>query len=478
VKRLALLLVCAAALAVPVAAEAHPLGNFTINRYSELDLAGNRIYVLYVLDMAEIPTFQARQSGPVDAAAYARRIAAGARVTVDGHAATLVPVEHELAFPPGQGGLQTMRLEVLLAGPKLTGRSSVSYRDGNYAGRIGWKEVVARAYGGGRLSGSTVRSASISDRLLAYPKSLLQSPLDETTAAASAAPGPAATAPPALLDPKLLDQRVGVRAIADSGFAKLIVHGRLDVWFVLASLGIAFFWGAAHALSPGHGKSVVAAYLVGARGTPRHALFLGATVTATHTIGVFALGLVTLSLSQFILPDDLFPWLNLVSALLVVGVGVSVLRWRVREWRRPTHGRHHHGQAHDHHHHGHAHVHPHPGDGHDHDGRHPHDPALGVRRLLGIGISGGIIPCPTALVVLLAAISLHRIGFGLLLILAFSLGLAAAMSGVGLLAVSAKKVFRRVDFESGLVRLLPGLSAVVVLALGLVMTARALPHVT
>ena len=232
---------------------------------------------------------------------------------------------------------------------------------------------------------------------------------------------------------------------------------------MLLSLLIAMFWGAAHAFSPGHGKSIVAAYLVGSRGTPRHAVFLGLTVTVTHTIGVFALGLVTLSLSQFIVPDQLFPWLNLVSALLIVAVGVSVLRWRVREWRKKD-------AQHDHHHgHGHSHGHGH---------HHTHDHALSARRLLGIGISGGIVPCPTALVVLLAAISLHRVGYGLVLILAFSLGLAGAMTTIGVIAVSAKRVFRRVDFDGGLIRLLPAISALVVLGLGLAMTLRALPKVT
>jgi nickel/cobalt transporter (NicO) family protein len=187
-------------------------------------------------------------------------------------------------------------------------------------------------------------------------------------------------------------------------------------------------------------------------------------VTVTHTIGVFALGLVTLSLSAFVVPDHLYPWLNLVSALLIVGVGVSVLRWRVREWRK----RDRHGHGHDHHH----------GHGRHHAHEHPHDYALSLRRLLGIGVSGGIVPCPTALVVLLAAISLHRVGYGLILILAFSAGLAAAMTGIGLLAVTAKRAFARVDFGGGLIRLLPAISAVVVLALGLAMTVRALPHVT
>jgi nickel/cobalt exporter len=452
VKRVVVVLAALAALAAPFAASAHPLGNFTVNRYSELDGAGNRVYVLYVLDLAEIPTFQQRGTA---AAAYVRRIAANVHLTVDGAPTRLVPVAHRLAFPPGQGGLNTTRLEVLLAGPKLTGSGRLAYRDENYADRIGWKEVVVSPSAGARVGESTAPAHSTSNRLLAYPKDLLRSPLDVTSATAVVSPGPGAGAPPALLSGKLLDRRAAVRAVSDSGFAKLIGHGRPGGWFLLASLAIAFFWGAAHALSPGHGKSIITAYLVGSRGTARHALLLGGTVTVTHTIGVFALGLVTLSLSQFIVPEDLYPWLNLVSALLIVGVGLSVLRWRVREWR--------HQHAHDHGHH------------HDHD--HDHDPALGTRRLLGIGISGGIVPCPTALVVLLAAISLHQVGYGLVLIVAFSLGLATTMSGLGLLAVAAKGVFGRVDLGGRAVRLLPAASAVVVLGLGLAMTLRALPHV-
>ena len=207
------------------------------------------------------------------------------------------------------------------------------------------------------------------------------------------------------------------------------------------------FWGAAHALSPGHGKTIVTAYLVGQRGTPKHAALLGLIVTATHTVGVFALGLVTLALSQFIVPDRLYPWLNLVSGLLVVGIGASVLRTR---WRRRRH-----------HHHHHHHEHP-----------------TSFRSLLAVGVSGGLLPCPSALVVLLAAISLHRVAFGLLLIVAFSAGLALSITGVGLAAVVARSAFRRATFEGPLVRLLPAASALVILAAGLAMTLRAVPKVS
>jgi nickel/cobalt transporter (NicO) family protein len=433
------------ALLAPLAAKAHPLGNFTINTFSRVEVSGHRVYVRYVLDLAEIPTFQARQAGGIDPAEYARRLADGAHLRVDGHRPRLVPIAHALAFPQGAGGLRTTRLEVILRGPRVAGTSRVSYRDTNYAERLGWREIVVGA-----------RAKSRSDELRAYPKDLLESPLHVTSLSATLAP--TGDPPPALTRGRALE---APDRVADGGFASLIARDHLSAGFMLLSLAIAMFWGAAHALSPGHGKSIVAAYLVGSRGTPRHAVFLGLTVTVTHTIGVFALGLVTLSLSEFIVPDQLYQWLNLVSALLIVGVGVSVLRWRVREWRRR--------EGHDHHHHSHGHVHDH---------HHAHDHALSARRLLGIGISGGIVPCPTALVVLLAAISLHRVGYGLVLIVAFSLGLAAAMTAIGIIAVSAKRVFRRVDFDGGLIRLLPAVSALVVLGLGLAMTVRALPKVT
>jgi nickel/cobalt exporter len=456
-------------LLVPLTARAHPLGNFTINHYSRIEPSGDRLYVLYVLDLAEIPTFQAKPQVQADGeAAYASRltrtIAQHLELTVGGRRATLAPLRHVLAFPPGQAGLRTTRLEIVFAGPRLQGKSAIVYHDNNYRGRIGWREIVVRPAHGANVLSASAPSKSVSDELLSYPKNLLQSPLDVASARTSIEPGSTPGIAPTLLPRNVLEQRVAVRAVADGGFASLIARDHLSVGFVLVSLLIAMFWGAAHAFSPGHGKSIVAAYLVGSRGTPRHAVFLGLTVTVTHTIGVFALGLITLSLSAFIVPDHLYPWLNLVSALLIVAVGISVLRWRVREWRKQD-GSHLHGHSH-----GHGNHHHH----HDHE----HDQALSARRLLGIGISGGIIPCPTALVVLLAAISLHRVGYGLVLILAFSVGLAAAMTAIGIVAVSAKRVFERVDFNGRLIKLLPAISALVVLGLGLAMTVRALPHVT
>jgi nickel/cobalt exporter len=429
-KRLVFLAVAVAALAWPALALAHPLGNFTINRFSRIEVSGPRLYVRYVLDMAEIPTYQA---GRIDQRAYAQRIAENAHLSVDGRQVALVPLRSALAHPRGAAGLRTTRLEVILAGPLLHGRVSVSYHDNNYRGRIGWKEIVV---------GEATRS--ISHELRAYPKDLLQSPLDTSSASASLAPGPGPDVPPAISSGASLE---APDRIADPGFASLVGRSHLSALVILASLAAALFWGAAHALSPGHGKTIVTAYLVGQRGTPRQAVLLGLVVTVTHTIGVFALGVVTLALSQLIVPDTLYPWLNLVSGLLVVGIGATVLRARLRRGRRHHHRHHDHGP-----------------------------PSL--RSLLAVGVSGGLLPCPSALVVLLAAISLHRIAFGLVLIVAFSAGLALTITGIGLAAVLARNTFRRVGFDGPLVRLLPAASALVILAAGLAMTVKALPKVS
>ncbi len=437
-RRLVLLVSAAAFLALPALAAAHPLGNFTVNRFSRIESSGPRLYVHYVLDLAEIPTFQA---GRIDVRAYAKRIARNAHLVVDGRKAQLVPVRSALAHPVGAGGLHTTRLEVVLAGPILHGRAFVVYHDNNYRDRIGWKEIVV---------GASTRSAS--DELRAYPKDLLQSPLDTSSVTARLQPGDGPDIAPSLSRGKSLE---APDRIADAGFASLVGRSHLSALVILASLAAALFWGAAHALSPGHGKTIVTAYLVGQRGTPRHAALLGLIVTITHTIGVFALGLVTLALSQFVVPDRLYPWLNLASGLLVVGIGASVFLARWRHRRSHAHGHH------DHHH------------GHTEGSEGP-----SFRSLLAVGVSGGLLPCPSALVVLLAAISLHRVAFGLLLILAFSAGLALSITGIGLVAVLARRAFRRLSFDGPLIRLLPAASALVILAAGLAMTVHAVPKVS
>jgi nickel/cobalt transporter (NicO) family protein len=444
-----------ATLLAPAAAAAHPLGNFTVNRFSAIEASGGRLYVKQVLDLAEIPTFQ--EGDRVRSPGFARDLAGQLRLTVDGRHARLRLLDYTTELRAGAGGLKTLRLEAIYdAGP---GGGSLEFRDTSFASRIGWRELVVRAERGARIDSASVPAKSVSDELRAYPQDLLSDPLDVRAATALVQPGSGPGTPPAIGDGQAATHGSG-------GFESLIDHEELGLGFVLLAIVVAAFWGAAHALTPGHGKAIIAAYLVGSRGTPRHALLLGLIVTVTHTAGVFALGIVTLALSELFVPEQLYPWLNLVSALLVVAVGVTVLRLRVREWGRPRahhHHDHHHGDGRHHHHHDHDHV-PAPGSG--------------LRGLIAVGVSGGLLPCPTALVVLLAAISLHRIAFGLLLIVAFSLGLASVISGIGLLAVTAKRLFSRVSFDGPIVRALPALSALVVLTLGVAMTLRSLPTIT
>ncbi|HKX47955.1 MAG TPA: sulfite exporter TauE/SafE family protein [Gaiellaceae bacterium] len=448
-KRLAALLVAGAALLLPALASAHPLGNFTVNRYAGIEIAGSDVYVRYALDLAEIPTYQL--GSEIRRPGYPAALAQDLVLTLDGRRVPLRVVEHRAVSRPGAGGLRTLRLDVVY---RARGEgATLEFRDASFPGRIGWREVTVSARDGGRVIASDVPATSPSVVLRKYPSDLLRSPLDTRAASARIELGSKAAAAPTI-------DGVAAPRHAEGGFEALIEERDLSIGVLLVSLLIAAFWGAAHALTPGHGKAMVAAYLVGTRGTPRHALMLGGTVTIAHTAGVFALGFVTLGLSAFIVPEQLYPWLTLVSGLLVVLVGASVLRQRLR------------ARGHVHQHHDHDHHHEH---GHDH--HHDHDDALTSKGILGVGIAAGLLPCPSALVVLLSAIALHRIGLGLALIVAFSLGLAATITSIGLVAVFARRTFSRLSLDGPLVRALPAASAALILAVGLVITARALPGV-
>ncbi|MCI0635130.1 MAG: sulfite exporter TauE/SafE family protein [Actinobacteria bacterium] len=455
-RRLAVFVVVAlTTLALPSLASAHPLGNFTVNRYAGIEIAGSEIYVRYALDLAEIPTYQlgatVRQPG------YAARLSRQLVLSLDGRRVPLSVVEQRVTSRPGAGGLKTLRLDVVYRASSK-GRE-LAFEDTAFPGRIGWREVTVSAREGARLVETSVPAVSESDVLRAYPKDLLRSPLEVSSATASFEPGDRAGAPPALAKAVVPEHTGG-------GFEALIEQGELSLGLLLLSFLIAAFWGAAHALTPGHGKALVAAYLVGTRGTPRHALMLGGTVTIAHTAGVFALGFVTLALSQFILPEQLYPWLTLVSGLLVVAVGAGVLRQRLRSRSA--------GKDHHHHHADHRHPHDH---GHDEGHDHHHDDRLTSKGILGVGIAAGLLPCPSALVVLLSAIALHRVGLGLALIVAFSIGLAATITAIGLVAVLAQRTFGRLSLNGRVVRALPAVSAALILAVGVLITARAIPGV-
>jgi ABC-type nickel/cobalt efflux system permease component RcnA len=452
VKRFALVLVAAAAAMLFAGrAGAHPLGNFTINRYAGIEVDGAEVYVRYALDVAEIPTYQL---GPeIRRPGYAARFARNLILTLDGRRVPLRVVDHRTTTRPGAGGLDTLRLDVIY---RALGRgTTLSFEDTSFADRIGWREVTISGRDGGKVVSADVPATSSSDELRAYPSDLLRSPLSVTSAEATVSLGSSPGSAPTI-------GAVGAPH-ARGGFESLVAQGELSIGVLLLSLLIAAFWGAAHALTPGHGKAMVAAYLVGTKGTPRHAVLLGGTVTAAHTAGVFALGFVTLGLSAFIVPEQLYPWLTLVSGMLVVVVGASVLRQRLRS--RPHAPDHHHHHDHDHHH------------DHQHHHDHGHEDALTSKGILGVGVAAGLLPCPSALVVLLSAIALHRIVLGLALIVAFSLGLAATITAIGLVAVLARRTFGRVSLDGTVVRALPAVSAALILVVGLVITARALPGV-
>ena len=489
----------------PARAEAHPLGNFTVNQYSRLEVGRDAVRLRYLVDMAEIPAFQERQvidadsDGQVSAAErdvyLARQVPAlltGVQLDVNGSPATLTVVAQELSFPEGQGGLLTLRLQLDLAASlgNVAQPVAIAYRDNNYAERIGWREIVLRADDGVVLQDASVPATDQSNELRDYPQDMLSSPLNVRAAQATATFGAAGAGAA-----QTLNASQPISARMPDQFANLIAAQELTPTVIALALLLALLLGAGHALTPGHGKTIVAAYLVGARGTARHAIFLGATTTITHTAGVFALGFVTLWISNYILPEQLYPWLEFLSGVLVVGIGIMLVRSRLSGLfrRMPavhvhaaddhTHA---HGHDHDHEHdhshdHEHDHDHSHHSHGHDHGPHgHSHLPP-GVdgqpvtwRSLLALGISGGLLPCPSALVVLLSAIALHRVAFGMLLIVAFSLGLAGVLTGIGLLLVYARRLFERFPTDGRLLRALPVASAAFVTLAGVAITIGAL----
>src|SRR5580700_6783880 len=254
---------------------------------------------------------------------------------------------------------------------------------------------------------------------------------------------------------------------------RLLHQQQLTPWMIAAAIGIAFVLGAAHALTPGHGKTIVAAYLVGSRGTLKHAAFLGAMVTFTHTVSVFLLGLATLFLFQYVVPQKVTQVLGAISGLSIVAIGGWMLYKRLRGAAHAHSHDHDHHHTHDHSHHEHTHSHG-PG-GHTHV---PDD--ISWSGLAALGASGGLVPCESALVLLLTAIALRRVGLGLLLLVSFSLGLALVLMAIGVLVIYAKNLLPSGSGESPFFRWMPVASAAVVMLLGVIMTGVSLgwiqPH--
>lgn len=451
-RRLGLLLALLLTVVLAAPAGAHPLGNFSVNRLDVVRVSADRVDVRYILDQAEIPTFQQRgRSAAARLAAVRAEVRRGLRLRVDGRAAPLhLDAPGRLSLRPGAGGLQTTRVE-LTASSAVNASGTVELRDDTYAGRVGWRAIVVRP-GDGTAVRSTVPARDVTNGLRVYPRDLLSSPPDVRAATLRVRPGDGSVVAPR--PDGAGEETTTARGEDTEGFAAVLddaAAGRsVLVLLLLAAMG----WGALHALSPGHGKAMVAAYLIGTRGTAKHALGLGLVVTLTHTVGVFALGLVTLSLTAYVLPEDILPYLTLASGLLVVAVGAGVLRGRVRATR--------HAREHHHHHH------------------HHHMPdELTPRGVVAMGTAAGIIPCPSALVVLLAAIAQGEIALGLLLIVAFSAGLALTLTALGLAVVYAGRALTRVPAGAAGARVLavlPTVSAVVIMGAGCVLAFQALPQ--
>jgi nickel/cobalt exporter len=246
--------------------------------------------------------------------------------------------------------------------------------------------------------------------------------------------------------------------------AQLLHQPQLSAGWLIAGIAVAFWLGALHALEPGHGKTIVAAYLVGSRGNLKHAALLGATVTFTHTISVFLLGIGTLLLSSYIVPQKIIPALGVISGVSIILIGGWLF---YKRWRAFLHARAHaHGHAHHHHH------------DHDHDHGHSHVPQgdITIGSLMALGASGGLVPCPAAMVLLLSAIAIGRTGLGLVLLIAFSLGLAGVLMAIGMLVIYARNWLPESskNAEHPLLEFAPVASAFVILCIGILMTAASL----
>ncbi len=540
----------------------HPLGNFSISQYTAIRMDRDAVELRYLIDLAEIPTFQEIQDTglvpevghPSVRPSLSRKVEAlreGLRLEVDGLRLSLQTQSSEVIFPPGAGDLPTLKLGAIYRAslPSSTAATrSLHYQDGNFPDRVGWKEIIAVARPGVVLSRSTVPSSDRSRELADYPTDLMDSPPQdrearlaftreslpppsaglppppsargpssptETAASSQVRPterttsGPSrateqpagGTAPttgqPALGAARTAEQPEAAGAAnatpSDPAFrlepnkqttprnalTDLVRTKELSVGIVVIALAIALSLGAFHALEPGHGKTVVAAYLVGARGTAWHAVVLGLIVTVSHTAGVYVLGAVTLFASRYVVPERLYPWLAVGSGVVIAVVGFALFlrRYADRGHARPhahTHGS---ADALHHHHHGpdeHGHEHSHGSGQHSH-----HSPdsghAVTLPALVGLGVTGGIVPCPAALVVLLSSLALNRIGFGLLLIVAFSVGLAAVLIAIGLLMVYARRFMTRFQGEGPLIqRWLPLTSSAVITVLGVAIAIQGL----
>jgi ABC-type nickel/cobalt efflux system permease component RcnA len=481
---------------------AHPMGNFSVSHHTTLRADGGELRVRYRVDMAEIATAQEMPSLDLDGDrtvsdaerdGYLARLlpdlAKAQTLGVDGRTIALSAESSNLQVRPGAADLLTLLITVEYRIPLDPGRARhvVEYADETFAERAGWREIVAAASGGYSVAESDVPSSSRSGELENYPADLTAAPPQTRTArvvfASQSAAASTADAAPAVAGNDSPDDAAAPAAAPanpntpQDRFTQLITVEKWSLGVLMFSLAVAFTLGSFHALAPGHGKTVVAAYLVGSRGTARHAVLLGAVVTFTHVFAVFLLGFVVLFARNYVVPDQLYPWLGFASGVTIVAVGLWQFTSRYAAMQ--VRGHYHDGVYHDHTGGWAAHDHHHGPGGHTHELPDRITPGS----LIALGVSGGIVPCPSALVVLLGAIALDRVGLGLVLIVAFSLGLASVLILIGLLMLYARRVLDRFmgpgdATDAGKARAwfrrLPLASSAIITVLGLVIAVQAL----
>jgi nickel/cobalt transporter (NicO) family protein len=473
-------LIALGVLALPARpAAAHPLGNFSVNQYDGLTLHPDRVEVAAVVDVAEIPTLQEKSSVDTDRdgtvtdperSAYAGTACREVARSLDGHAGReplrWTVARSDFGYAPGAGGLSTSRLTCSLTAPAgLTARTTVTIDNRYRTDRVGWREMTATG-DGVRLVDPALPSRSVSDELRAYPADLLSSALDVRSASLKVEPGSAGPASSAAGSASPAPSRGNVltrwTAAAEHHF-QVVAGGRITPVVALLAVLLAVLLGAGHAALPGHGKTVIAVSLAGRQRRLRDVFMIGGVVTLSHTGGVLVVGLL-LSTSTAFAGERVLGYLGIASGLLVTCVGVGML---ISSRRR--HHRHHS------HHHSHDHSHDHP---HDHPYRH----GAGRWSLAGVGLAGGLVPSPSALVVLLGAIGLGRVWFGVLLVVAYGLGMAGTLTGAGLLLLSVQRrlagrtnVFSRLGARLRTTAPTATAALVVIVGLGLALRAAVAP---
>ena len=541
-RRAAALLGMLGVLLLPALATAHPLGNFTINHYAGIRVEPEQVLLDVVIDQAEIPTFQARLDfdtdgdGEVsdDEADTGRGTACEAlepslALVLGGRPLTLTLIEAGLTFPQGAGGLPTMRLVCGFAasvGAPLAAGTRLTFTDTSFEDRLGWREIAVEGSGVTVTSAhGDLRTVSASARLTAYPTNLLTQALDDSAVSIVAVPGGPSLPPFDIGDATPLPGAGDVASASapPAGYAAApaaaaaspttvasvpggVGGGDLPAIFraadpspivLLVAILTAGALGAGHALTPGHGKTLMAAYLVGTRGTPLHAAGLGLSVTLSHTLGILVLAALIVGAEGILSPDLVVRAAPLVAAVSIVAIGSWMLlgegrrRWRARASATAHRHAHERGDAYDH---AHEHAHEHgpdadtgvaPGDDpageHGHGGvTHSHLPPTGTtitwRSLFVLGLAGGLIPSTSALLILLGSIAAGRPAFGFVLVVAFGLGMAVVMGGIGLALVLARGRLDRVDSSSPLGRAsgyVPLVASFLVFGLGIYLTVQA-----